>query len=54
VRLAPQAGQNDRSPIADDAKTLGSPRTQAKRPAGQVPQATTGAPAARWHMRQWQ
>jgi hypothetical protein len=54
ARGVPRPGRNDRSPLADDAKLPGSPRVQAKRSAGHVPQATTGAPAARWHRRQWQ
>jgi hypothetical protein len=50
----PQFAQNDRSPLADDANLAGSPLDQAKPSAGYLPQATTGAPAARWQIRQWQ
>jgi hypothetical protein len=54
VSDVPQLGQNQRVPLAKNAKLLGSPRDRAKQSAVYVPQATTGAPAARWHVRQQQ
>jgi hypothetical protein len=46
------AVQKRRWPWLDERRVAGSAPSQAKAAASQVPQATTGAPLARWHIRQ--
>jgi len=50
----PQRLQKPRLAPGLDANSAMSPALTVKPAAANVAQGTTGAPAARWHMRQWQ
>ena len=54
VSGVPQEPQKVRTTGDDDRKLTGSPRTKSKLVVGKVTQATTGEPAARRQLLQWQ
>ena len=54
VRALPQSPQKPRSPFSDDLKNLRLPFVIKKDSIGNVIQLTNAAPAAFWHIMQWQ
>lgn len=54
VTDVPQSAQNPRRTAGDDACSASRPVVSWNVPTAYVAHATTGAPALRWHVRQWQ